>query len=1544
MAESNNREGLPQAQATPVRDSRQAAPAVDDPFANVSSAAPSQFVDPFLPQGPDGPQQQQEPQPQQQPSIAPQGSYMSQKDRLLYSLGASAGIVAMAGGYYLYRRSQNAQGEPDYRYQPSPQDIEARALIDSGKASVDDILRNSFGEWPPKGLNIIGQNTLKIDIQSEVLDKDYYQRRREMGKNVDDPLGNYRMGGQRIGVNGEYYDSRDNQGISTTLGHETAHHLQDATGHAPSPTVQVRRFGERYSQRVSASVMYEASDQGMANLFKEHAGAAPSPDGEFSYYFKSDEYGPEYFQKGIEIQARVHEIMAEGYKHWGRMPTNHEEYYVAMQDAGVRLPQNILDELDRSPTIEQTRATFQTGQFTSRATDLNYAQAYLTEAGQEQFWRKNMPAVYADLIEMYGDDKGRERFGMGKNPRAEIRLGSSIDAKNEDEYVDRKAAALKSIGADRHSNSRELIMNADIDALIEHRSHAHVYLNSAASSEHAQRFLQHSDEKLVEMVAKKLGNGTATDASRAAAREFVENLPVRQQSYDTRGTVPVGDPVATMMTRYGINVAEVTPGHPHYDMVKSAYEYAVVIQSDMHASNSPRHSREYSQFDGELADVFQSKTMGARLEMATVLEQDVRLGSRPAEQMKAVHEFQDMARAGKLHIVIQESKGGTVFSKDNGIFVAVECADAKQADHVKALIIESHSKGKIYESTSNGRHVVGVSIEDAAEQKLLPADTQVKLVQGANIPLEQYAAQVKEAAGKLGQPVSGEYRGKTFTVEPGTTIEKTMAAIASQHNDPSILDGRDDKRRCLAGRIKEELAGWNRTIVETPEGPMLEFSHRYAKPNLAVISGLIEGAQGERMWEKNLLHSDILGNNKYNVNINGDQVLRVPLETARSLQILGPDTDAQLGAMPIRTEEHATSGKPKTPGVIEQGEGSSPAPKNPSSVPDAGEHAPSSPRSGALMADPLEHVAGGAAPKAPSVTMTRIANGTTAAGIGLGAFGIVKTYFSEAYKQDVDAGGLREFYARGALGLRTGGLVLGVAGVDNAAGNLLVKGAGYLSRGAQAGEGAAVNIAASCADEALKMTRMGSFLGGVAKGGKFLGVAGSIIQCVAGNMEYKAAKEAGDAYRAANARGSTIGGIVAGIGTGFAVGWETGPGAIVTMIGGGIIGGYVGGVIDEKAFGEDLQKEFDAQTQQKIDTLSTQTGKLIPPEMLERFGKSTGEAQKYGEALKAYYAAEQKALANPADPQGVSHSTMAKAAEQLEEAGKKAQELPHLSYPEYKAIRDVQEELGKLYARESLRIVPEGDTAAEANRKQNIEQLAEAYKKTQVILGIDSVNSQLGNISHKHTEHAKEFTTGLGLASAMQHASDRNNTQELEALGTMFEMSERRLQKIDAELAESMGIKPQVQPELELQPGRFQNTPFMPGISKPFLRPDGSLDYFNGDRSPDNSQLIRIESSDGKQPPMYIRADLLPKAEPVIRLDEEKPKDKEPPKVPPSENSPATADASGKQQPDTANVPEHLRAALAQFHDKNYQPKVSTTEGPHHGGVPMERGNTQRLV
>jgi len=413
----------------------------------------------------------------------------------------------------------------------------------------------------------------------------------------------------------------------------------------------------------------------------------------------------------------------------------------------------------------------------------------------------------------------------------------------------------------------------------------------------------------------------------------------------------------------------------------------------------------------------------------------------------------------------------------------------------------------------------------------------------------------------------------------------------------------------------------------------------------------------------------------------------------------------------------------------------------------------------------------------------------SAAGVGMGTYGVVKTYFSQEYEKDIRAGGARAVDAHMALGLRGTGVAFGATDMlTRGTGRVAIAGATTLE------ETAAVSMAGKAADGLAKVAEASSFLGKAASGaGKILGPAGTVIQAGAGYFEYQTAKEAGDAYRATNARGSTIGGIVLGLGTGFAVGWETGPGAIITMIGGGIVGSIAGGKIDEKAFGEGLQKEFDAKTQAKIDEINKTAGTLVDASMLKSFSESTAISDKYAQALKGYYTAEQTALTTPVDPQGKSLDAIVNAANQLEDVSKSIEKLPKLNADQFIGMQKLRDDVGAMYAKESMRTVPSADKEAEERRQENVKQLAESYNKIQVVLGIDSANTKLSLNKDLHNQHAREFGQGLSLFTM----SLSNPAQSAELL-EVWKGSEKKLAKIDQKLAENSGYKPPAQNQPEL--------------------------------------------------------------------------------------------------------------------------------------------------
>jgi len=131
-------------------------------------------------------------------------------------------------------------------------------------------------------------------------------------------------------------------------------------------------------------------------------------------------------KKGVEVQARLHEIMIDGYKRWGRMPQNRDELWAAMKNAGVKPPPEIAQHLSSLPENSGARhfLSCKKGGIIDKAigtiSEIQAVVNSFSKAGKDTFWRQTLPELYSDLIEMYGDRPGRERFGLGINPKQAV--------------------------------------------------------------------------------------------------------------------------------------------------------------------------------------------------------------------------------------------------------------------------------------------------------------------------------------------------------------------------------------------------------------------------------------------------------------------------------------------------------------------------------------------------------------------------------------------------------------------------------------------------------------------------------------------------------------------------------------------------------------------------------------------------------------------------------------------------------------------------------------------------------------------------------------------------------------------------------------------------------------------------------------------------------------------------------------------------------------------------------------------------------------------
>lgn len=303
----------------------------------------------------------------------------------------------------------------------------ANQLLMRGHASVDELLHASFGEWPPRGLEIVHENPQRVNLTTSL--SSFHS-----GKEKQPPLykklfemlsvGGYaRLGGERkIFINKPLSIFGGKIG---TLGHEMAHILQGD---------HYWRANERMGKD-GLSVIYPKQDA-ISNLVINEVTTSAFQPGfmrrVMNAISNATGMGIDYLKSGIETQARLQEALIEGYPNWERMPQNNTDFFFAMRSVGFKLTPDLTKVMDMHPDREELEKAFpksksafaMKSQFVS---DIEQVQANLSPEGQKQFWNYAMPRLYADLLEMYGDKYGRERMGMGVNETHAFRASYKND-------------------------------------------------------------------------------------------------------------------------------------------------------------------------------------------------------------------------------------------------------------------------------------------------------------------------------------------------------------------------------------------------------------------------------------------------------------------------------------------------------------------------------------------------------------------------------------------------------------------------------------------------------------------------------------------------------------------------------------------------------------------------------------------------------------------------------------------------------------------------------------------------------------------------------------------------------------------------------------------------------------------------------------------------------------------------------------------------------------------------------------------------------------
>jgi hypothetical protein len=135
-----------------------------------------------------------------------------------------------------------------------------------------------------------------------------------------------------------------------------------------------------------------------------------------------------YLRKDAEIQARLHTVLAKGYREkWHQLPITQHEVWGALISAGLNAPAAIRRELDAStePGLGRfyqkgLRGAF--GRAVQKTVNVHVAQlnaahtSLMASDVKEKYWREVIPYLYGHLVELYGDPSGRRRMGITEDP------------------------------------------------------------------------------------------------------------------------------------------------------------------------------------------------------------------------------------------------------------------------------------------------------------------------------------------------------------------------------------------------------------------------------------------------------------------------------------------------------------------------------------------------------------------------------------------------------------------------------------------------------------------------------------------------------------------------------------------------------------------------------------------------------------------------------------------------------------------------------------------------------------------------------------------------------------------------------------------------------------------------------------------------------------------------------------------------------------------------------------------------------------------------
>lgn len=160
-----------------------------------------------------------------------------------------------------------------------------------------------------------------------------------------------------------------------------------------------------------------------------------------------------YHSRNDELQARLIEMIGPAYAQWQKLPATKIELWAALHNLGIQTPKFVVAELNGTAEGLKALEDFKVidsikAKTFDAVSDFNMVYNYaLGDDVKAAFWQKKYPMLYGELIEMLGDQPGRERMGLefGVNPRPAIEVLQDInnhDGKIEEFSVQAEAGKV----------------------------------------------------------------------------------------------------------------------------------------------------------------------------------------------------------------------------------------------------------------------------------------------------------------------------------------------------------------------------------------------------------------------------------------------------------------------------------------------------------------------------------------------------------------------------------------------------------------------------------------------------------------------------------------------------------------------------------------------------------------------------------------------------------------------------------------------------------------------------------------------------------------------------------------------------------------------------------------------------------------------------------------------------------------------------------------------------------------------------------------------